>query len=201
MLKNFPEIERFFNQDSFSEKELIKFKETILCSYKEKSVKSKAKSLIDLKLLSFQLKSIEVENKKSVKVKKKSNNKRKRSKSYYETHTIESDTKVNNISSFIGLKLAELADKIKIKPDLVLKVLSKELGRRYDLNYILLKKDVDILESFLRKRLKLLNIEKVKDKDIQEFTRPKRRKRSGSSGVYAEIQKYGVGKLIYIRKS
>jgi hypothetical protein len=101
-------------------------------------------------------------------------------------------------SNFIGYTVADLAISLEWKATIIQRYLKSIYKVDFDAEFVLNQSKVKALSGLVFSRLKAL--ERI---DLQNKERPtfKKSKRSSSAlpGVYGRVQKYGPGKIIYIK--
>lgn len=208
----FPEIISFFKKDKFTQLSLNELQEKIKVDYKDKSIYKSAITLIELKLLKYKLQD---DIKQVDKDKLDQNNVTKKTKSLNSSKI----KTVNNLCYKFGLDkeifLLVLKEKgIHKKLDDIftteeLKIVNPLIASRYeDIRRKRGKKKNSSKQKVKRKSIK----KKTKSGDRIETRKKKEKKESSigsewtrhrysgsTSGVWSDVSKYGLGKIIYIR--
>lgn len=202
MIKQFKEIDDFFKNDSFSDKELIDLKKSISDNYKDLSTVKLAYSIIDLQILKFEMiinesqtnKQPLKENidriKKSVKEPNKVNNKSK-----VNNEVIYQNEKLVNTKNFNLLGILEQITETESK-EKIINILKEKGIYKGRLNITISVEDY----NYIKDQLKILiKTNKEKDPTLRIKT-SKNRSISKTNTVYDKIKTMnGTGKIIYIR--
>lgn len=200
MLRSFPEIDSFFSQEYFTQSQLDAFVITLEKAYTDPEVLKKAKELIDLKKLYYQLAPQEKQNEKSNadtildsdRLKKRNKDLsrfRPYGKGEEEIHVLYWKT-VKQIAAILEVKVSFLIS------------LYKQKGLDIPTDLILDKPQVRILEDYFINRIKRLRaIKKQKSLEKAPPVHISKRKESTTTiKAYDELKTHGMSKLIYIRK-
>lgn len=210
LLKSFPEIDSFFKNSQFSQTKLIKLVEEINIKYKDRKELEAALSLIKLELLKFEIQTINSSKEKQpVNIKENNINRSK--------NRIEKPKKEKHLKKKLSKDLGELPK------DFPRKISDISLILDFPLDYLIriLRQNSIIIEAhnplnedellkikpFLLSRINALRRHERKGKytiaksgrffDVQaNYCRDENHK---TIGVYNEISKYGIGKVIYIK--
>lgn len=205
MIKQFPEIKEFFEQDHFKQDDLERLQLKMNEAYPDEAIRKKARELIKLKLLFFKL-SGEVKNEKTVVQTKKFI---ARSVSKNEEESLSHDSEISdinllkeNIDQFIGWKIEDLSKMLEVSEN---QLLSLFVRKNIELqpHTHLTKKELSALEEFLVNRIKRVNRNRKLEyaKSLPKRKKYKSGKRTGRGiKAYDAIQTHGLGKLIYIRR-
>ena len=201
MIKQFHEIEEFFERDQFSENELEEFKLDLKNKYQDRSIFKQAMALVSMKLLVFSLKpsthtkriavskseqKIQLENKS----KKSKNTKEEKLESEFNKRI---DLELN---SFRGKTIGYIANSLDFTvPKFIIAL--KQQGYNFKDGDILSSTHIQQIRPFLLICLKKLYQVKLKDKPKKNLDEKGLKKKAGS--VYDELKTYGPGKLIYIK--
>jgi hypothetical protein len=200
----FPEIEAFFNKKSFDSDELISLISLLNKRYKGKDL-IKAKSIFDLKVLGYELKS------NGAKVLNQDNNKKNTiHKNYIKFNLnnkleleledkISIDKKTKYIQNSINYNVNNIATKLEWSIRYVQYLIEIKTGVKGATTidgseYLLCKDAFDSRVRALSKRRKRERLAKIKLKINNQNTSA-----NNSSGVWDSVLKYGLGKVIYIR--
>ena len=186
---NFPEINAFFDQESFTDIELEGLIKCVDLNYSD-DIKKAAYSLIRLKVVKFKI------IKKISKVK----NKKKVTKTQKEEKKIENYAKFRKISS-----VSKLCKFLEISSNYLISIL-KQKGIVATQDTILTNEEYKQIKSFVssrKKAIKRLDKQKQREnekinKNINKFYANKPYN-NRSIGVYEKVATYGFGKLIYIK--
>ncbi len=209
MIKNFPEIQRFFKSNRFSGEELKELFETIDYVYQNHQVNAQAKALIKLELLKFELQSKEKNTTpRSQKNKLPSVEQTTPSKIDVTSKDVSRNNKLTP-SQFISIRMRSItkgnyrnaAKELELTVPFVIKLLRKKgfyNVKQFDQvgNEVLHK-----MQGFIQHRLSMLYQSKFRKKKKGPALN-KHQKNSGPSaspGVYGRLEKLGLGKVIYIR--
>lgn len=183
MIRRFPEIEQFFDQYSFTDIELEEFQKQLRRKYQDRMVYEKALELISLKMLYFEAKAQEI-----------GNTHVPNSKKATKTQNIPQHTKFDTIQ--------DLADYLKVKPEFITRLYIQKSVSLPEKG-LMPKEGVEPIQDYVDNRIQRLSrikkLNRIKNRSAIRIAK-KRRKKSASTGTYAKIQAYGLGKLIYIRK-
>lgn len=198
MIKQFKEIDEFFKRHHFSEFELDLFKNDLKEKYQDNSILKQAKTLIELKLLAYQL-SIKEDagnvNKRTVKPTRKSTDKSKLTKK--EKSNAGLDKKIESDLKIFAVKPIEyIATFLGYSPPKFLIILQQK-GIDCKQNDSLSKNQFMDLKQFFKDCLRNIYHDglKEKSKDFKKETKSKNKRES----VYDTLKSYGPGKFIYIR--
>jgi hypothetical protein len=212
MLQQFPEIQIFFKRNEFSGDELERLYQLIDASYSDWRLNNRARSLIDLELLKFKLKSKE-------KQKSHIDNTISEEDDVKKTYVPDNSDSFRNDGGkkkkltkgqFVSLKMHSIrngnyrnaAKELELSIHFIIKLLRKKgLNHRVkqfdsvDINL------VDAMNGFILHRLRTLyQIKYGFKKKVKGLNKHgKNTVRSISPGVYGQLQKMGMGKVIYIR--
>ncbi len=196
LLSTFPEIDKFFQNDQFTDVELNIFLTQIEKNYPDKNLQKAAISLINLEIHKFDIEKNIVKG--ITTIEKIPNKKKLPSKSKIKTPDFSAE-----LLKLKKLKIEQIAKQIDwsfIKLNSFLK--HKKIIKS---NYSYLNEDeFKKIEEMLISRLTAIKrIEK--SNSIAETVRVKKNKTIKSlykgNDVYTKIEKNGLGKVIYIRKS
>lgn len=185
LLNSFPEIDVFFNTNSFSQQELINFK-NVLKLNNSKEFYRNAVSYINLKLLQFKLC-------------EELNEPEKKSKPNTEK---VSDSISNTEKVAVPLVICDLAKYLEVTDNFLLTILKqngveKEKDDRLEIN------EYALIKGFIFSRVKGLKRKNKQEKEIFKpiIKKSKKPSRGKTKPVYDKLATYGLGKIIYIRKS
>jgi len=201
MIKQFHEIEEFFERDKFSENELEEFKTDLKNKYQDRSIFNQAMALVSMKLLVFSLKPSKHTKQIAVKKSKQKiqleNTPKKSKNTKAEKLEEEFDKRITlEINSFRGKTLAYTAHSLNYTvPKFIIAL--KQQGYNFKDGDILTSTHIHQIRPFLLIHLKKLYQVKLKDKPKIYLDEKGLKKKAGS--VYDELKTYGLGKLIYIR--
>lgn len=202
MIKQFKEIDAFFKNDRFSDKELIDLKNSISSNYKDLSAVKLAYSIIELKILKFEMLVNESQTnkqrlnentdriKKFVKQPNKVNNKSKDN-----NEVIYQNEKLVNTKNFNLLGILEQITETESK-EKIINILKEKGIYKGRLNITISVEDY----NYIKDQLKILiKTNKEKDPTLRIKTN-KNRSISKTNTVYDKIKTMnGPGKIIYIR--
>ena len=202
MIKQFKEIDTFFKNDRFSDKELMDLKNSISFNYKDLNAVKLAYSIIELQILKFEMiinempipktpiKSVEKNKKKPAKKTNKIKNKK-----FVGNEVINANERVENSknTNLIGIlsQITETESKEYILNKLREKGIYK--GR---INIKLSPEDYNYIKHQIKSKI---NTNKERDPSLRIKT-SKTIQTSKSNTVYDKLKTFkGIGKIIYIR--
>jgi hypothetical protein len=210
MLKHFPQIENFFEKDYFTQDDLLLLEESLPKLYEDPKVVKKARELIKLRLLYFQLTKLVPSAMPVAHVRDKSENQNKKQPKKAGEVKKETASKIPtkpkllklNVNQFEGISLKEMAEELKVSCSRFISLYARK-GMTVNQDTEMSKKDLLVLVGYIQNRIERVN----RDRQI-EYSKslPKRKKyknnKSTGRGIkaYDAIQTHGLGKLIYIRK-
>lgn len=209
MVKQFDEINDFFNRDEFTEDELIELKNLVKEKYDDKKVYSLAKALIDLEIIRFEIKNNDDKKTVSNRIKNLTQPKSKNNelrKLIPNRELKKEDTTLMSIEDLLvylrGRNLMHIINEISdidVKEEFLnlLRLKGYYKGR---LNIILTEVEFLSIEEELKTAI-LTNREKKQKVVVKTGKKNKsNRSISKSSSVYDKIRNFkGAIKLIYIR--
>lgn len=191
LIKCFPEVETFFENDSFTQEDLLLFVEEIENKYIESDERESVSALIKLKILQFELSdntSLPPKNKsiKHKKIKVLYNDNSNNDKIHISLQSLKHNS-IENIALNIHWPTSRLINILKQKE--------------------IFKSPQDLLDevefssviNMFNSRLKSLDRAYINQKKIVIKKSPKK-SLSKQLEVYNKIESIGLGKLIYIRK-
>lgn len=217
MIKQFPEIVNFFQQDTFTDDDLIHLKEKIKLEYRDSKIYKQACTLIDLFLIKFQLSSpAELKRFKNQQKTVKSNNKAlvsnvqanrkvaqsKKVKLVKKSTSSEKTVKPSiDISCYKKLSVSEICQRLNFSLEIINRCLIKnQIKTLKKADIVLSEEQFKGLSDMFISRLNALERKNKKERKIIGKTHSKNSTHE-FKGVYGEIQRRGgVGKMIYIRK-
>ena len=205
MIRSFPEIDFFFKANEFSNEDLDNLLKKIEDVYLDYHLNKKAKSLIKLELMKFEMQKKEEEQGIDLGDKIKKNDLSRSNKTINKSGR-ETNKKRPSIKEYLKLKLTSIksghyrnaAKELEYSASFIFKILKKK-------GYPNLNQ-WDQVESDVFKEMKSFVIKRLHE--IYRFKYPKKsgkpiRKLGGGSrpspGVYGQIEQTGLGKVIYIR--
>ena len=202
MIKQFKEIDDFFKNDRFSDKELIDLKNSISNNYKDLSTVKLAYSIIDLQILKFEMIINETPiNKKPLKKVEKSKKTlvkktpRAKQNKPVDNEVIKTNKKAENIKNVNLIGILSQITETESKEHILNKLKEKGIykGR---INITLSPEDYNYIKNEIKSKI---NTNKEKDPSLR-IKPSKTTKNSKSNTVYDKISKMkGPGKIIYIR--
>lgn len=202
MIKQFKEIDDFFKNDRFSDKELIDLKNSISNNYKDLSTVKLAYSIIDLQILKFEMIINETPiNKKPLKKVEKSKKTlvkktpRAKQNKPFDNEVIKTNKKAENIKNVNLIGILSQITETESKEHILNKLKEKGIykGR---INITLSPEDYNYIKNEIKSKI---NTNKEKDPSLR-IKPSKTTKNSKSNTVYDKISKMkGPGKIIYIR--
>jgi hypothetical protein len=206
MLKQFKEIDTFFKNDRFTDKELMDLKNSISSNYKDLSAVKLAFSIIELQILKFEMIINEIPNqikplKTVVKSKKTPTKKTPRTKKIklVGTDGMNSDEKIEYLRNKNLLYILNEITETESK-QFFLNILREKGIYKGSIGIILSPENYDEIKDKLRS---ILNTNKKRDSSLRIKTSHKikiNRSISKSNTVYDKIKTMnGTGKIIYIR--
>jgi hypothetical protein len=193
LLKTFPEIDIFFSNKHFTDADLADFLQIIDEKYTDKELRKSALSLIKLELLKYDIKKDVKNLEVSKKVKTQQNN----------IVSVDSSKNLNKVNKLKDLKIDLIAENLNwsflyLQRILAQKNIIKVMGDNLN------KEEFALIKEMLDSRLSA--IKRIKRKEEQEDELQSKTKSFSkplvySNDVYGKIARYGLGKVIYIRKS
>lgn len=203
MIKHYPEIDKFFLSDSFTDEELDAFKATLKIKYDDLKY-SQALSLVNLILRKFEIASgIEIEEyreearKRILRAKNGKINSDKGSP--VKEASIKSKRRPSNKKQLHQYEIEEFCRCLEVSLDLVNRVLRKSnLGEIH--SGTLSEEQLKALSEMIEAKEKAITRRKKANKKVlgKRASVTKKPYNSGK-GVYGEISRLGMGKVIYIR--
>jgi hypothetical protein len=188
LVKSFPEIDSFFKNNQFTNLELEELHDLVR-RYSDAEMRKAAMSLIKLELLKFNINAEEIAGKVLIADKK--------------IHNLDSRSSNESKDSNIGKSVCALANDLnwsvqKIKSLLMQKGISKTDDEYLTAAELILVKDM--IEA---RTIALCRINKKDSFDKKYINTKKKLNNSNNKvpGVYGQIAKYGLGKIIYTRMS
>jgi len=191
LFKTFPEIDKFFVSNKFTETELDMFIQEIDKKYNDKDLRKAALSFINLELAKFQVVKDHIDLN-ILKARKHNNNPQLNRPN--EIQTLKNSS-IKMIAEKLDLPLRKVANLLKMDSKLGLDQIS---------NQILTSDEFNDAKEMILSRLKAIR-RKEKQQKRENEGRVKSKKNRNSSNqrndVYSKIEEIGLGKVIYIRKS
>lgn len=190
LLNTFPEVELFFKSDKFSQEELLSFIEEVEGRYNDQQLRKSISTLISLKILQFKISHEGVSYKQNIVEKaKKLNLKQEKNNRFHPLLTALKHNTIENIATNLQWTVS------KILRLLELKGIHKSAENLLDINEFKL-----VSEMFSSR---LFGIERMeRSKNPKQMIKKDKPKSIGNQiGVYGKIEAFGMGKVIYIRKS
>ncbi len=191
LLKCFPEVEIFFENDSFTQEDLLSFVEEIENKYVERDERESVSTLIKLKILQFELSDNTTIPKKNKSIK------HKKIKVLY-TDNINNDIIHISLQSLKLNSIENIALNIQWPTSRLINIL-KQKGIFKSPQDLLNEVEFSLVSNMFNSRLKSLDRAYINQKKIVVKKSPQK-SLSKQLGVYNKIESIGLGKLIYIRK-
>lgn len=188
LLNQFPEIDSFFKQDTFSKKNLDNLIQFIEEIYTDRASLKTAEMLIKLELLKFELQGYSNMDKIQQNIKVKHSGEKTKRK--------ERINKADIVPKQINL----LSIKLKWDKDYLLKVLKQNKIYKSE-NDTLTVDEYFLIKPLIRARLDAIRREQDREEKYEgsRISQRNKWKSSEAPGVYGILESYGLGKLIYIR--
>jgi hypothetical protein len=189
LLNTFPEVELFFKSDRFSQEELLSFIKEIEVKYIDKQLRKSVSTLINLKILQFQISYEEIPKKRNIVEKaKKLNLKSEKNDKFHPLLNILKNNSIENIATNLQWSVSRLLRLLELK------------GISKSAENLLENNEFKIVSEMFNSRL--LGIERIEStKNPKQMIKRDKPKSIGKQiDVYSKIEAIGMGKVIYIRK-
>lgn len=190
LLSTFPEIDKFFKQNQFSDAELSVFLSNIEKTYQNIDLRKAALSLINLEILKYDIQK-ETVNLSSL-IKEKANTK----------ITITRIDYTSDLNKLKVLTIEQIAKNLNWSIQKLQILLKQKKIEKTDMEILTTSDFLNVNEMFLARIIAIKRIEKKAEFNDKSRIKNKKSNKSLSKGddVYSQIFKLGLGKVIYIRK-
>lgn len=189
LLNIFPEVELFFKSEKFSQIELLSFIKEIEEKYKDEKLRKSASTLINLKILQYQISHEETPNNLNIvqKAKKLTSKQEKENNFHPLLYTLKHNS-IENIATNLQWSISRIVRLLEQKG------ISKKPENLLD------NIEFKIVSEMFNSRLwGIERAEKMKNPK-QMIKRDKPKSLGKQIDVYSRIEAIGMGKVIYIRK-
>lgn len=193
LLKTFPEIDIFFSSKRFTDSDLNSFLKSIDEKYTDKGLRKSALTLIKLEMLKYDINKDELDLGEFEKNKIQKNN-----------IVLENSTNnFNKVDKLKNLKIEIIAEKLNWSFQYLQRILAqKNIVKVMCDNFN--KEEFALIKEMLNSRLiaiKRIKRKKEQEDELQSKTKSFSKPLVYSNDVYGKIARFGLGKVIYIRKS